>query len=400
MRLRSISLVTIVGCLIFTLGGFPLPVMGQTETVIFNVDLTKGNPGFGQIVGGSFEPQGWVTKAYPDSLRFQIPNGANVKEGYMDIEVTNFNPLKATVDRNQFISMNEDCDVGPNPASTGVKFRLRVGKKIKPFEVRLLLPGGKENSRNVTSRATFSESDIYKFRLSWGAKGLSLSLDGKEFWTDDRVVKGFCTCMIGEGIGKALSGEHGNMVGTTYRSLKLVSLSGGTPQTPPSGSSTVLSLKEGWNLISVPVQPSNTAVETVLSSINGKYSALYAYNGNSYEVYEPGEASSDLKKVEAGRGYWIYMTSAANLTINGSAANKSVQLKTGWNLVGYNSQQSSPASQALSSIAGKYMAVYSFDTATNSYRSYIPGEDSNLSTIEPGLGYWIYANENITWSLN
>jgi hypothetical protein len=393
MKIKFSDISSVVVSFLCLLTALSTITLGQTETVIFHADLTKGNPGFGQIVGGSFEPQGWVTKSDPDSIRFQIPNGANVKEGYIEVEMTNFNPAKATIDRNQFISINEDCDTATGPASTGLKFRLRVGKKIKPFEIRLLIPGGKENTKNQTPRTTFNENDIYKFRLSWNAKGLSLSLDGKEFWTDDRVVKGFCTCMIGEGIGKSVGGEHGNIIGTTYRAVKLVSLSGGTPQQPIS---TVLSLLQGWNLISLPIQPSDTAIEKVLSSINGKYNAVYAYDGNKYEGYVPGSLA-DLKKMEQGRGYWIHMTVAANLNLSGTLQSKNVQLKANWNLVGYNSMQATPVQQALSSISGKFSVVYGYDAASKSYIGYVPGSTNNLSSLEPGKGYWIFATENVNW---
>jgi hypothetical protein len=119
-----------------------------------------------------------------------------------------------------------------------------------------------------------------------------------------------------------------------------------------------ISLNKGWNLVSVPVNPTGSDVASVLSPIDGKYAAVYAYDGSNYETYIPGGSSNTLNRIEAGRGYWLYMNEAATLTVEGSPAPRSVPLKTGWNLVGYNSTQAMAIGEALASIEGKYSAVY------------------------------------------
>jgi hypothetical protein len=164
-------------------------------------------------------------------------------------------------------------------------------------------------------------------------------------------------------------------------------------------SAATISLREGWNLISLPVQPANASPSAVLSSIASNVQAVYAFNGTEYEAYIPGESSNTLTRIEAGRGYWVYMNGDGTLNIDGAEPSKTVTLKTGWNLVGYNSGSSLPVSSALNSIANKYSAIYAFDTAANSYTAYIPGDGGTLSQLEPGRGYWIYATENATWTL-
>jgi beta-glucanase (GH16 family) len=160
----------------------------------------------------------------------------------------------------------------------------------------------------------------------------------------------------------------------------------------PQEVSLVLNLEPGWNLISLPVEPSERAIGKIFDPLAGKYDVVYAFNGSQYEGYIPGLNSSKLKALEAGHGYWVYMNEAAKLEVKGKVINRALQLKTGWNLVGYVATRSSPIAQTLSSINGKYSAVYTFDTASDTYQGYYPdGTSSNLKIMEPGKGYWIHA---------
>jgi hypothetical protein len=184
----------------------------------------------------------------------------------------------------------------------------------------------------------------------------------------------------------------------TLTHAELGKLDGSMP-TPGPGSSFTLQLSRGWNLISFPVKPSNTLIEPVLSGISGKYAALYSFDGTQYQEYIAGSASNSLSQIEPGRGYWIYMEADGQLQISGESASRSISLKAGWNLVGYNSTKGATADTALASIKDQYSVVYGYDTTSNSYRGYIPGEDSSLTQIEPGKGYWIYVDRDITWTL-
>jgi hypothetical protein len=77
-----------------------------------------------------------------------------------------------------------------------------------------------------------------------------------------------------------------------------------------------VSLVKGWNLIGLPAVPSNTALSTVLSSIMGNVSVVWAYINGEWMYYDPNDvAGSALKTLTTGNGYWIYMTAAATLTI-------------------------------------------------------------------------------------
>ena len=67
-------------------------------------------------------------------------------------------------------------------------------------------------------------------------------------------------------------------------------------------------MKPGWSLISLPLKPLDTDPGVVLSSIDGKYNSVRAYNPDTgWSVYAPG-TPGDLHKMEPGAGYWIEMT--------------------------------------------------------------------------------------------
>jgi hypothetical protein len=176
---------------------------------------------------------------------------------------------------------------------------------------------------------------------------------------------------------------------------------GGKSTGPPAASTFNLNLAAGWNLISLPLKPTNPSVDKVLTPISGKYDAIYAYDSaeGQYSTFIPGGENNDLTTLAEGRGYWIYMNQAGTLTVNGSPAEKAVQLRTGWNLVGLNSTAATASAAALASIEGKYSAVYGYDSSTAQYRGYIPSGDTSLSSLKPGEGYWIFADSNAVWNL-
>jgi hypothetical protein len=153
-----------------------------------------------------------------------------------------------------------------------------------------------------------------------------------------------------------------------------------------------IKLASSWNLISLPVNPVDDDVVDVLTPINGKYAAVYGWNGEAYESYYPGDASSTLKKLVPGRGYWIFMNEKADLAVQGKAADKTITLGKSWNLVGYNSTTPMPASDALASTGGKIIVVYSFNAEANKYDA--------VDMFQPGYGYWMLSSDSdVKWTL-
>jgi hypothetical protein len=161
-----------------------------------------------------------------------------------------------------------------------------------------------------------------------------------------------------------------------------------------------IDLNIGWNLISLNLQPEDNNIADVLEDISDKVISVWAYTYGQWQVYDPANPGfSDLTTMEAGKGYWINMSESATLTVSGSTPSNSMEISTGWNLVGYNSDTSQSVANALASIEGQYISVWAYiDEAWKVYDPENPGF-SDLNTIEPGYGYWINASEECTWTL-
>ena len=140
----------------------------------------------------------------------------------------------------------------------------------------------------------------------------------------------------------------------------------GPAQMLPTGSSPLV---PGWNLVSIPETPTDTAPAAVLASIAGSYDLVYAYRAcdgtDPWKLYDPNApVAGDLAAIDNTVGLWIHMTAADTLTVSGIVpASTAIQLCPGWNLIGYPWAQPVPVAGALNSIAGKYTRVFAYDFA-------------------------------------
>lgn len=161
-----------------------------------------------------------------------------------------------------------------------------------------------------------------------------------------------------------------------------------------------LTLTQGWNLISMPLQPSDTAIGTVLAGLSGNYTIVWGYPNQAWKFYDPTDPEgSTLTTLEAGNAYWIRMTSAATLTLTGTTPSTSVGLGSGWNLAGYNTTSSGATSSALSTIAGSYTIVWGYPVQAWRFFDPTDEEGSTLTQFSPGGGYWIKTTTATTWTL-
>jgi hypothetical protein len=164
-------------------------------------------------------------------------------------------------------------------------------------------------------------------------------------------------------------------------------------------SATTISIAQGWNLISLPLQqPVNTPVASVLSGVSGAYEVVWAYSNGAWKVYDPNDAAgSTLKTMQAGNGYWIKMLSAKKLSVSGSTPSSSIPLVSGWNLVGYNAPSCaavSASSAGLSALGANLQVLWGYPS--QGWQSYPSG---GLTQLCPGAGYWIDVSGTATWTV-
>ena len=155
-------------------------------------------------------------------------------------------------------------------------------------------------------------------------------------------------------------------------------------------------LPAGWNLISLPVDPSNHSTGAVLSSMVDKYDAVYSYNAvsNGWDSVLGGT-------MDPGKGYFVNVTTAGWWNYSGTAYTQmNVSLEPGLNLVGWlNTTKTIGESEgdALYSIKDKYWYSSLWNAAGHEYKAYNPHAPSvfnDFTEMERGTGYFISAKES------
>lgn len=166
----------------------------------------------------------------------------------------------------------------------------------------------------------------------------------------------------------------------------------------------------GWNLLSIPEEPTDPDPATVLAPIAGSFSQVFAFDAcdpaDPWKLYDPADAAaSDLLELDPTKGFWIDATTAASLPSDGTLApTTSWQLCTGWNLIGYPAGEPRHIWNALQSIEGKYIRAFGFDLADPGdpweiWDAGAPDWANDLTFLRPGFGYWILVTEDVTLTI-
>jgi len=160
-----------------------------------------------------------------------------------------------------------------------------------------------------------------------------------------------------------------------------------------------ISLQEGWNLISLPHEQSNESIAAVLSSINGKWDYLQAYDSlapepwKTYATFKPSQLN-ELQFLNHRMGFWINVTEPGGtvLTVSGPIPDStSISLYAGWNMVGYPTQTTETIANALWGTGAD--KVEKFD----SMAPYRINEVEPTYIMKPGEGYWVHVPADTVW---
>lgn len=130
-----------------------------------------------------------------------------------------------------------------------------------------------------------------------------------------------------------------------------------------------LPLARGWNLLSVPIEPSNTSLE------------LLGHPGSTYTL--DGSQIVPASTVQPKHGYLVFNPLAQDtLSVTGQAlANSVTNLQPGWNLVGVAGTPPYLPRDFASALAAD--ATHAWELRNGAYRL--------VDTLQPGRGYWIYS---------
>jgi hypothetical protein len=171
-----------------------------------------------------------------------------------------------------------------------------------------------------------------------------------------------------------------------------------------------LPLNPGWNLVSIPGEPKDAAIDVVIPATH-PVSTVLTYDpsvpGGWLTAVRGGDGNfaGTLDTISAGRAYWVLTNSFEAIKVNiprlssGAAVlPPTINIVTGWNFIPVLDVTGDLAAGATATTTGtgSYTAgltvsrVWTFDTVGNKW------VDVTTTTVAVGSGYWLYATKSGT----
>lgn len=257
-----------------------------------------------------------------------------------------------------------------------------------PANVTAFLSGG--SSENITVTWSLSQDDGAGLGSVVGY-GLyrSASYDpvGSGYVTLGAVLNGTSSFVdVLAGVGDANSYYYRVCA---VDALGIMSFSGG------QAGKLVRQLLSGPNLLSVPLILSNASIEHFLQTVEFDRARAYDASSGHWMSYMRGKPYlGDLRSIDHTMGVWVNVTADSNLTVAGAVpAQTTMQLRKGWNLVGFPSLNSSFTVADLKATV-PVERVEAFDaTAPPNFLRVLQDSDVLLA----GHAYWVKVDQDTVW---
>ena len=173
-------------------------------------------------------------------------------------------------------------------------------------------------------------------------------------------------------------------------------------------------LYEGWNLIGLPGEPVNSAIDDILGDTPVEF--VLSNDGGAEDGDSPpaffsglywrqvvrfnGKWVGDITDIHGGNGYWVYSSGDATLEVLLSAdkPRPAHVIGWGWNLLAMWDPQRRPQGVTVDNesvdirLTGDYQTLnyrvaYSYHPETSSWKKIVPKSDEDF---EAGYGYWLW----------
>ena len=145
-----------------------------------------------------------------------------------------------------------------------------------------------------------------------------------------------------------------------------------------------LSLKAGWNMVSVPVVADDLSRDAVFPGV----AAVYTWNPVTKSYSVP-------TTIEPEKGYWVAATVEDTITVTGTPVTEWTDgLSTGWNMIGSTCGDALATSCLTTETTPDPLqrtAIYSWNPNTKSYQG--------VSVVTQGWGYWLASAADCTATL-
>lgn len=169
---------------------------------------------------------------------------------------------------------------------------------------------------------------------------------------------------------------------------------------------------EGWNLLSIPCQTLGDDLSDVFATINGSYESIHKYDTSdstdpwkSYREDLPNWTVVDFNSLDHKEGFWIRMNRSGEIHYTGIIVLPNiVQLKQGWNLIGYPTNYTKTSSNAFATISSSLGSVHTYNASDGVdpwkvYSPNLPNAAIDLNFTNPGQGYWINVTNDVVWTI-
>ena len=168
-----------------------------------------------------------------------------------------------------------------------------------------------------------------------------------------------------------------------------------------------LKLSPGWNLVSIPGEPADAAIDTVIPSTHPASTALTydpSVPGGWLTAVRGGDGNwaGTLDTISAGRAYWMFTNSFESIDVDiprlssgASVLPPTIGIVTGWNFIPVLDVTGDLAVGATTTTTGytsglEVSRVWTFSTVTNRW------VDVTTTHVTVGSGYWLYATKTGT----
>ncbi len=158
----------------------------------------------------------------------------------------------------------------------------------------------------------------------------------------------------------------------------------------------------GWNLISIPFACSGFPPD-VLRDITGdtEWNVVRWYDSQDtddpWKIHRIDGTANDLFNINYTMGLWVYITSIGDgfLTLEGRIpAITSIQLYTGWNLIGYPTFTEKTVANAFWGTGADHVEVFNASSPT------LLSEVGPTYLMKPGEGYWVHVPADSVWTVD
>ena len=151
-----------------------------------------------------------------------------------------------------------------------------------------------------------------------------------------------------------------------------------------------LHLQDGWNLVSIPITPSNVSVTSLFPPVS-KFSII----SFAPLAYYLNETTYNFDEIRTTKSYWVKSSKNEDIQVLGNYPdNPIIQVFKGWNFVSYPFFFSALANETFNS--PPILSVYALNSSFNKtqWLSYSPSRADSINTlreIKPGMGLIIAA---------